>query len=193
MIGLVAAHFPRTTDVTSLAERFALEGLLDRQAGGLSGGERRRLACALAFVGAPRLVVLDEPTTGLDAEARGRAWDAFRAHARGGGSILLTTHHLEEADALADAIVVIDRGRVVAAGEVGAVRERAGGARISFRTEPLPPGHEAIVENGRTTIHSRDAAATVRRLVRAGARLDDLEVRRLPLDEVLERLPREPT
>ena len=98
------------------AEAFGLSDLLNRQTGALSGGQRRRLALAIAFAREPDLVVLDEPTTGLDIEARRNAWDAIRRFAIGGGAVLLTTHHLEEARALADRVVVLAAGRIVADG-----------------------------------------------------------------------------
>ena len=116
--------------------RFGLDALAQRQVGGLSGGERRRVAVALAFAGRPRLVVLDEPTAGLDLVARRAVWDAVRAHAAEGGTILLTTHYLEEADALATRVVLIDAGRIVADGTVASIKAAAGLARVSFRAPP---------------------------------------------------------
>jgi len=97
-----------------LAAQFGLDGLDRKQAGALSGGQSRRLALALAFAGSPDLVVLDEPTAGLDVASRLRAWAAIGEFAAGGGTVLLTTHSLEEADALAHRVVVLARGTVVA-------------------------------------------------------------------------------
>ena len=113
ILDLARAHAVDPPSIASLAERFGLDGTLDRQNGSLSGGQRRRLALALAFANAPQLVVLDEPTTGLDIAARRAAWDAIRAF---GGTVLLTTHHLEEAHALAERIIVLAHGEVVADG-----------------------------------------------------------------------------
>src|SRR4029077_15805161 len=118
VIELVRSHFPQPLPAELIYERFKLEALARRQLGGLSGGERRRVAVALAFAGAPKLVVLDEPTTGLDRSARTSVWDAIGAHADAGGTVVLTTHYLEEADALARRIVLIDAGRIVADGSV---------------------------------------------------------------------------
>jgi ABC-2 type transport system ATP-binding protein len=114
ILELARAHSTSPPAVRALAERFGLETIEHRQVGALSGGQRRRLALALAFAGAPDLVVLDEPTTGLDVESRRQAWAAIRAFAAGGGTVLLTTHSLEEADALAQRVVVLARGAVVA-------------------------------------------------------------------------------
>jgi ABC-2 type transport system ATP-binding protein len=116
IVDLVRAHFPDPAPAGELLERFELSGDAGRQAGGLSGGKRRRLAVALAFAGRPRLVVLDEPTTGLDVESRRAVWAAVRDFAAGGGTVLLTTHHLDEAEQLASRIVVLHEGEVVADG-----------------------------------------------------------------------------
>ena len=113
ILDLVSAHFESPLPRDALAERFGLAGLERRQTGGLSGGERRRLACALAFAGDPELVVLDEPSSGLDVEARLALWDTIRDSRR---TIVLTTHSFEEAEALATRIVVLRSGRVVADG-----------------------------------------------------------------------------
>jgi ABC-2 type transport system ATP-binding protein len=100
--------------------------------GGLSGGQRRRLAVALAFAGAPRLAVLDEPTTGLDVESRRAVWEAIGGHTRQGGAVLLTTHHLDEAEALADRIVILARGVVVAHGPPAQLRSGAGSLEEAY-------------------------------------------------------------
>jgi ABC-2 type transport system ATP-binding protein len=116
-----AAHFQAHVSVLDLLRRFGLEEVAGRQTGGLSGGQRRRLAVALAFVGEPRLLVLDEPTSGLDVESRRDVWDTIRSYAAGGGTALLTTHSLEEAAALAGRVVVLADGVVVADGEPAAI------------------------------------------------------------------------
>jgi ABC-2 type transport system ATP-binding protein len=108
IVDFVRAHYPRPLPSGELLVRFRLAHLAARQVGGLSGGERRRLGCALAFAGNPEVVVLDEPSAGLDVEARLALWETLRAHA---GTILMTTHSFEEADALATRIVVVNRGR----------------------------------------------------------------------------------
>ena len=125
VITLVRAHYDAPAPLEELVERFGLAALVRRQAGGLSAGERRRLALALAFAGRPRAVLLDEPTTGLDVESRRAIWAHIRDFSAAGGSVLLTTHSLEEAEALASRIAVIHHGRVVAAGTVDDIRGEA--------------------------------------------------------------------
>jgi ABC-2 type transport system ATP-binding protein len=125
VIALVRAHYEAPAPLDELVERFGLAALSRRQAGGLSAGERRRLALALAFAGRPRAVLLDEPTTGLDVESRLAIWSHVREFSAAGGSVLLTTHSLEEAEALASRIAVIHLGRVVAAGSVNDIRGHA--------------------------------------------------------------------
>jgi ABC-2 type transport system ATP-binding protein len=121
ILDFTCAHYVQPVDVDTLLDRFELAELAHRQTGGLSGGETRRLAVAVAFAGSPSLAVLDEPTTGLDVESRRAVWDEVRAFASHGGAVLLTTHSLEEARALADRVVVIAHGRIVAAGEPDAL------------------------------------------------------------------------
>ncbi|MGH3050910.1 MAG: ATP-binding cassette domain-containing protein [Gaiellaceae bacterium] len=119
IIEFARSHYRAPASADDLLSRFELRDLERRQTGGLSGGELRRLAVALAFAGRPDLVVLDEPTTGLDLESRRAVWTAVRNYAAGGGAVLLTTHSLEEARELADRVVVLVHGRVVAEGSPG--------------------------------------------------------------------------
>jgi ABC-2 type transport system ATP-binding protein len=125
LVDLVRAHFPDPAPTDELLDRFGLAELERRQAGGLSGGQRRRLSVALAFAGRPKLLLLDEPTTGLDVEARRAVWCEVSSHAGAGGTVLLTTHHLEEAEALASRVVLLRNGVVVADGSFADLRERA--------------------------------------------------------------------
>jgi ABC-2 type transport system ATP-binding protein len=175
LLALARAHFAQSLPLDELAARFGLERLLARQAGGLSGGERRRVGVALAFAGNPRLVVLDEPTTGLDLEARDAVWAAIDEHARGGGTLLLTTHQLAEADALARRIVLLEHGRVVADAAPDAIKQSAGLTAVSYRDEC----------GRRRTLLTRDGGCTVEELVAGGVRLRELEVRPLTLEEAL--------
>jgi len=142
---------------------------------------------ALAFIGAPKLVLLDEPTTGLDVESRRQAWDVVRSFRDDGGSVLLTTHYIDEAEALASRVIVIRRGMIVADDSVEAIRSRAGLARIRFRDVELPADLRdgARRESGSVTIFAADAGEAVRRLVEAKVPLHDLEVRRETLEEAL--------
>ena len=110
----------------AVIDRLSLAEVADRRAGTYSGGQRRRLDLGASLVGGPRLLLLDEPTTGLDPVSRREVWDAVRTLAAGGTDILLTTHYLDEADELADEVVVIDHGRVVAAGPPGELKAGIG-------------------------------------------------------------------
>jgi ABC-2 type transport system ATP-binding protein len=127
IIDLVRAHFEAPVARDELLGRFGLRDVARRQTGALSGGERRRLSVALAFAGRPRAVFLDEPTTGLDVESRRALWSELQAYAASGGTILLTTHYLEEAEALASRVVLLARGRIAAEGSPRALAETYGG------------------------------------------------------------------
>ena len=126
ILALARAHAASPPPLAELENRFGLAPVARRQAGALSGGQRRRLALALAFASAPELVVLDEPTTGLDVDSRRRAWTAVADFVSEGGTVLMTTHSLEEADALAQRVVVLARGTVVADGHPDALKACAG-------------------------------------------------------------------
>jgi ABC-2 type transport system ATP-binding protein len=186
LVDLVSAHFDRPVPREELLGRFMLTEFRRRQAGGLSGGVRKRLGVALAFAGAPSAVFLDEPTTGLDVHARGALWDAVRAFVDGGGSVLLTTHYLEEAEALASRIVVVDHGRVIAAGSVPEIRGRVAQKRVRFSAGELPngfAGDRVVREAGRWCVYTTDADRVVRTLVEAGTGFRDLEVAPASLEE----------
>jgi ABC-2 type transport system ATP-binding protein len=121
-----------------LLERFDLVAAGPRRVRTYSGGMRRRLDLAMSLVAAPRVIFLDEPTTGLDPASRTTMWDAITELVRGGTTILLTTQYLEEADRLADRIVLIDRGKVAAAGTADALKTQVGGERVVLR---FPDAH----------------------------------------------------
>ncbi|MEV4540501.1 ABC transporter ATP-binding protein [Micromonospora echinaurantiaca] len=186
VVDFVAAHYPDPVPRGELLDRFGLTELARRQTGGLSGGQRRRLAVALAFVGRPRLVLLDEPTTGLDVAARHTLWDAIRAFHDDGGTVLLTSHYLEEVEALAHRVVVIGQGRVLADDTVAAIRGIVGVRRVSLVADALPalPGVVRTEQvDGRTHLLTTDADQLVRDLVTAGVPFADLEVRPTSLEE----------
>ena len=128
IVDLVRAHFATPVPTAELLARFGLAHCRRRQAGGLSGGERRGLSVALAFAGRPLAVFLDEPTTGLDVEARRSLWQELHAFAAAGGTILLTTHYLEEAETLATRVVLLARGRIAAEGSPSQLAEAHGGS-----------------------------------------------------------------
>jgi ABC-2 type transport system ATP-binding protein len=128
IVELVRAHFAAPVPTAELLSRFGLADCRRRQTGGLSGGERRRLSVALAFAGRPLAVFLDEPTTGLDVEARRNLWSELQEYAAAGGTILLTTHYLEEAEALATGVALLTRGRIAARGSPRELASAHGGS-----------------------------------------------------------------
>ena len=174
---LVAAHYPHPADVDAALATAGLSDIASRRVGMLSGGQQRRVSVALAFIGNPDLVVLDEPTTGVDVEARRRLWEGIGRYADGGRSVLFTTHYLEEAEALASRVVVIDRGLVQFDGTSAALRERFGLRRLSYVGEPLvTPSASVARVDGRTVVVTTDTDAYVRALVAADAPFSQLEV-----------------
>jgi ABC-2 type transport system ATP-binding protein len=184
VLELVRRHYAASLAVPVLSERFGLGRLLRRQLGGLSGGERRLVAVALAFAGRPRLVVLDEPTAALDSDARLRVWNATRAHARGGGTVVLTTHHVDEAEALAQRVVLLEAGTVVADESIDELKRAAGLTRVSFRAPRLELSGVAC-DGDLARADVEDAGAFVACLVRRGVELAGLEVRPLTLEEAI--------
>ena len=187
IVAFVAEHYPRPAGIDATLADFGLTSIAKRPAGTLSGGESRRLALALAFAGNPEFVVLDEPTTGLDVEARRGLWEIVRGAAHG-RSILFTTHYLEEAQALATRIIVIDRGRMLFDGSPRELRERFGERRLVYVGEPLDPaaaGLDAAVAytDGRVVVTTNDTDAYVRALVNHGNTFRDLEIERPSLEE----------
>ncbi|MEV0730702.1 ABC transporter ATP-binding protein [Polymorphospora sp. NPDC050346] len=186
VVDFVAAHYPDPIRRDELLDRFGLTDLAKRQTGGLSGGQKRRLAVALAFVGRPRVVLLDEPTTGLDVQARRALWDGIRSFHVEGGAVLLSSHYLEEIEELAQRVVVLGGGRVLADDTVAAVRGMVGVRRVSLTVGELPPlpGVVGVKHvDGRTHVLTADSDAVVRALVTGGGDFSDLEVRPTSLEE----------
>ncbi|MDQ2871603.1 MAG: ABC transporter ATP-binding protein [Candidatus Eremiobacteraeota bacterium] len=168
----VAAQYPAAAGLDSILAAFDLKELAHRQAGGLSGGESRRLALALAFIGNPDLVVLDEPTTGLDVEARHRAWAHVREFATAGGTVLLSTHYIEEAQTLASRVLVLDSGRVAFDSSPQALRARIGTRRVVYD-----------LDGRRIETMTADSDRFVRSLVETGAPFRNLSVTEASLEE----------
>jgi ABC-2 type transport system ATP-binding protein len=187
ILAFAAGHYERPEKPAIALASFGLTELARRRAGTLSGGQSRRLALALAFVGRPELVVLDEPTTGLDVESRRRLWDVVRESGRG-RSILFTTHYLEEAQALATRVVVIDRGRLLFDGSVDELRGRFGARRLSyvgqqFDASALGVAATYVRTNGHVVVTTEDTDAYVRALVGSGVAFSELEIERATLED----------
>jgi ABC-2 type transport system ATP-binding protein len=186
VVEFAARHFPQPRKALDVLDEFGLVGSARRQVGGLSVGQRRRLSVALAFVARPALVVLDEPTAALDREARRAVWAAVRAARERGCAVIVATHQLDEAEAVATRVVAISRGRIVADGSVGDVTRRNGAVRVRYRADRAPPFDGARIEDGWAVIQAQDAGTVVRELVLAGIQLEGLEVRALTLEEALD-------
>jgi len=194
VVAFVAAHYPDPMPEAKLYERFGLGEVAARQVGGLSGGEQRRLAASLALVGNPEVVFLDEPSTGLDVVARHQLWDALRSFHQGGGTVLLTTHYLEEAETLAEHIAVINRGRLVAEGTPRDVTSRIALRRVRFKAAAVPdiePVAHSVFEDGVVTLYTPSSDLLVRRLVETRVQFSELEVLPAGLEEAFVRLTRD--
>ena len=193
---LWAGYYPRPRPVSEVLERVGLGSRADRRAGRLSSGERRRLDLALALVGDPELLFLDEPTTGFDPSARREAWQTI-AELRGlGTTILLTTHSLEEASVLADRVAIVVAGRIVAEGPPDELAPSGARTVVSFR---LPAGvsvsevphsrHDELeMSAGQVVLHATEPVPALQRLtswsLERGVPLSGLEARRHTLEDV---------
>ena len=194
VVELVRAHFARSRSTEELLTQFGLVDLRDRQTGGLSGGQKRRLAVALAFAGNPEIVFLDEPTTGLDVESRHDLWQAIRDYRENGRTVLLTTHYLEEAEVLATRISVIARGQIVAQGSVQEIKARTQLKRVRFRAASLAelPGVTRMEHAGGVyTLYTADPDELIRDLVQRQVPFRDIEVFRASLEEAFLNLTEE--
>jgi len=186
IIDLVRAHYTRPIKTKKVLEQFSLTDLAKRTASALSGGQARKLAVALAFVGNPKLVVLDEPTTGLDVESRRTLWRQIKHFRATGGTVLLTTHYLEEAEELADRVIVLAQGKKIAEGSPEEIKQRVQVRRVRLRAEKLPPlacADKVEFENGRYSIWTHDSDSLVRQLIANNIDFSDLEILPISLEE----------
>jgi ABC-2 type transport system ATP-binding protein len=191
LVGFVAGRYPDPLPVARVLELAGIPELAGRRVDRLSGGQTQRVRFAVALAGNPALLVLDEPTAALDVEARRAFWDTMRVYARGGRTVLFSTHYLEEADAYADRIVVLDRGRIVADGTGEQLRRAAGGSLVAFDLAgrasaglELLPGVRAVeIRGDRARLRTDDSDATVIALAELGA-IRGLEVVPASLDDV---------
>jgi ABC-2 type transport system ATP-binding protein len=193
LITLISSYYPAPLGLGATIELAGIEAIADRLYGRLSGGQQRQAQFALALCGAPALLFLDEPTTHLDQTARERLWAALRRLVDEGTSIVLTTHYIEEAEALADRVVLIANGRAVAAGTVAAMRAVVQQTRVSCASRlaisdvrAWPEVEDAAFDKaGRLVLTSREAEGLTRRLLAADDEVHGLEVRRASLGEAL--------
>ena len=196
IVAFVAAHYTRPMPEAELYERFGLSTLAGRQVGGLSGGQQRRLGAALALLGNPEVVFLDEPSTGLDVESRHILWNTLQSFHRQGGTVLLTTHYLEEAETLAERVAVINHGRLVAEGTSEDITGRIALRRVRFRAAAVPdiePVARSAIEAGVVTLYTPDSDLLVRRLVETRCEFSELEVLPVRLEEAFVALTLEGT
>lgn len=202
-IELFRSYYPRPLPLSEVFELGGLHGIENRKFGELSGGQKQRVLFALALCGDPELLFLDEPTLGFDVEVRRAFWKQIRTYISRGRTVLLTTHYLEEADALADRVVVIDRGSMVADGTPTEIKSRVSGRRIRCETRltaaeiRLLPGVTSVDETQspddarrrrenmpqRVEILVSVAEPVVRELLRRDENLAELEVTSVGLED----------
>jgi len=197
-VDMFAAYYPDPMPVERALELTGTSGLARRPYGKLSGGQKRQVQFAIALVGRPRLLFLDEPTVGLDVQSREVAWATLRRLIGEGCSIVLTTHYLEEAEALADRVAVIAKGRLIAAGTVDEMRALVVRKRITCRTilQPEEVSGWPDVQTVTSDPHGLDITASntenvVRRLLAADEDLHGLEVQSAGLAEAFTELTQE--
>ena len=197
---LFASYYPNGYSADELLELTNTTALGNRKYGVLSGGQKRQVQFAVALCGRPKLLFLDEPTVGLDVQARKDLWATLRRLIQQGSSILLTTHYLEEAEALADRIVVLAKGRVVSTGTVKEVTHTISTRRITCVSKLTPEEvstwqgvSSALIEDGLLVLavsHS-ELEATVRRLLASDDKLVDLQVSQAGLADAFLKITQE--
>jgi ABC-2 type transport system ATP-binding protein len=199
LVELTSSYYARPRGLGEVARMVGIEDLLLRPYGALSGGQQRRVQFALAVCGNPELLFLDEPTTGLDIEAREALWNVVRALVAEGSAVLLTTHYLEEAEALAQRVAVLMNGRIVSEGTVDEIR--AVGVRRHIRCVSSLAvaqvrewaGVDAVSgRDKRLDIEVRTAEPVVRQLLAADPSLSELEVTRAGLAEAFMQITKGP-
>ena len=197
-IDLFASYYPDPHTPDAVMEMTHTASLRDRPYGKLSAGQKRQVQFALALCGRPGLLFLDEPTVGLDIHSRAMVWDTLRELIHDGASIVLTTHYLEEAEALADRVAVLAKGRMIATGTVSEIRSLVVRKRIRCRTALSPelvgtwPDVQSV-SSDRDGLHitASNAENVARRLLAADQDLQDLEVQRAGLAEAFTALTEE--
>jgi ABC-2 type transport system ATP-binding protein len=198
LIRFVASLYPAPLPVPAVLQHAGLTSLAGRLVDRLSGGELQRVRFALAICAGPRLLILDEPTVGLDVPSQRSFWETVRAFAAEGCAVLFATHYLAEAAETAGRVVVLHRGHVVADGTVDEIR-RTATRRVRFRApdanagalRALPAVQQVRQADGVISLDSTDSDATVRGLVRSGASFTDLEVTSAGLADAFLALTRE--
>jgi len=201
-VDLFRALFLRSLPTGEVLDLLGLQEKARSRSGDLSGGQRQRLAVALALVNDPQLVFLDEPTAGLDPQARRRLWEVIRGLRQAGKAVLLTTHYMDEAEQLCDRVAVLDQGRIIALDTPTAlIKQHFQETAIEFvspgrlpreRLAALPGVTHTVFENGRPTLYSTDAPRTMAGLFELAASgaltFKDITVRQATLEDVFLKL-----
>jgi ABC-2 type transport system ATP-binding protein len=189
LLTLFGSLYPKTASIKELVDLCDLGEFLDRDAAKLSGGQRQRVLLAIALVNDPDLVFLDEPTTGLDPQARRNFWELVRLIKKRGKTLLLTTHYMEEAYELCDEVAIVDRGRVIAQGEPDhLLKKHFDGVTIElpkadFKTGTPMPG-KIVEREGTVEILTSEVDAALAALIKSGASLARLQVRPRTLEDL---------
>lgn len=191
VVEMFSRFYPQSLETTTAIDLAMLGKKANNKIGELSGGEKQRLFFALAVVGDPDLLFLDEPSVGMDVTTRSVFWDRIRHMHQRGKSIVLTTHYLEEADALAERIVVINKGKQVAEGTPSHIKATFANRIISFHTpqpnrimlEQLPGVDRVTIDGGRVEIVSRETEESVRALLNSPLPVSELQVTGASLEQ----------
>ena len=197
-IDLFSSYYQKPMPLADVLAAAGLEEISNRKFGDLSGGQRQRLLFALAICGDPDLLFLDEPTVGLDVEARRMLWDEIRRLVTRGKTVLLTTHYLQEADALADRVAVINQGEIIAEGTPSEIKAQNAGKRIRCITSltvtalrQISGVTEVKEDREAVEIHTASAESVVRELLARDAMLSGLEITSAGLEEAFLALTQE--
>lgn len=197
LISFVRGLYENPLSPPEIVEAAGLDDVLDKRADRLSGGQTQRVRFALALAGHPDILVLDEPTAAMDVEARRAFWARMREFAGAGRTVLFATHYLEEADAVADRVIVMARGKVVSDGSVTQLKSGVSARLVRFTgvSDGLAglAGVVSVEQHGETVVlRSSDAEATVRALFASRERVPDLEVSGASLEDAFLAITKEP-
>jgi ABC-2 type transport system ATP-binding protein len=199
-IDLFSSYYPNPLPIAETLAIAGLGDLADRKFGDLSGGQKQRVLFALAICGNPDLLFLDEPTVGMDVEARHLLWQEIRKLLGRGKTVVLTTHYLEEADALANRIVVINKGSIIAEGSPAEIKARTGGKKIRCVTNLVPAVVKTLSgvlevhqDQDAMLIHASHAEDVLRGLLKLDLEVSGLEVTSAGLEEAFLALTRDKT
>jgi ABC-2 type transport system ATP-binding protein len=203
-IELFASFYREPRRAQDVLESLQLTEKADAQVGKLSGGQRQRLAVATALVGSPRLLFLDEPTTGLDPQSRRQLWDIIRNFQEGGGTVLLTTHYMDEAERLCDRLAIVDHGQIIAEGSPAELIAKLGGHHVvefalsgnsqgdNGAWQTLPGVDSVRNDDGLVCLSVREPHRTIPALLakveEQSAQLEHLTTRQASLEDVFVRL-----